>query len=263
MSLVARALRSMNHSALWRHAVSVGADRLYAPSLDRLIYLWMHKLRHSRNVDLAFLRERLRSGMHVVDVGANIGIHSHVFARAVGPSGKVTAFEPDPLLFGAMVSSIKANNLRNISIHQLALGDQSGCGRLKRGLFNSGDNRLSANALPTSADDSVEARIVTLDDVLDGEPVDFIKIDVQGAEVNVLRGMKQIVEANPRLQLFVELWPYGLRAMGSSAEELLALMADYGFTAEIQRRRSRSVAIDFRVVSEREFWYTDIYAFRP
>jgi hypothetical protein len=109
----------------------------------------------------------------------------------------------------------------------------------------------------------VEAQVATLDDVLDGVPVDFVKIDVQGGELSVLRGMKRTVQANPRLQLFVELWPFGLRAAGSSADELLALVAAYGFTVEILRRGGRTDPLDFQALSTREYWQTDVYAFRP
>jgi FkbM family methyltransferase len=263
MRLIARALRRANYWALWRHAVRVGPDRLNAPSLDRLVYLWMRKVGQARDADLAFLREHIRPGMHVVDVGANVGVHSHAFAHAVGPDGKVTAFEPDPVLFAAMSASLRTNQLRNVTAHQMALGDCPGSGQLNRGLLNSGDNRLVVVAGPSAGGDSVEAQIATLDDVLVGAPVDFVKIDVQGAELSVLRGMRKTVQANPRLQLYVELWPFGLRAAGSSADELLALVEAYGFKVEIRRRDGRTDPLDFQALSTREYWYTDVYAFRP
>jgi len=261
-ALIARALRRVNYSALWRHTVRIGPDRLNAPSLDRLVYLWLHKLGRFRDADLAFLREHIRPGMHVVDVGANVGFYSHTFAHAVGKEGTVTAFEPDPVLFAAMSASLRTNQIRNVTAHQMALGDHAGSAHLNRGLLNSGDNRLVAAAEPSSRRDSVDAQLATLDDVLGGTAVDFIKIDVQGAEMGVLRGMKRTVQANSRLQLFVELWPFGLRSAGSSADELLALVRAYGFKVEILRRDGRTDPLDFQALSTRESWYTDFYAFR-
>lgn len=262
MSLLDRAIRSLNYSAVWRHSVRVGPDRLHAPSLDRLVYLWLHKLRYRRNGDLAFLRQCLRPGMHVVDVGANVGLYSHLFAWAVGPGGRVTAFEPDPVLCAAAETSIRANRLSNITVHRIALGDKPGCGHLNRGFFNSGDNRLMADGQGPVEANAIDAQVCALDDVLDDGPVDFVKIDVQGGEVNVLRGMAKTIEANPRLQLFVELWPFGLRAAGTSTQELFDLVAAYGFKADLVGHSGRSDTIDFEAMSKRMYWSTDIHASR-
>ena len=262
MSLLDRAIRSFNYSALWRHSVCVGPDRLHAPSLDRLVYLWLHKLRYRRNRDLEFFRQRLRPGMHVVDVGANVGLYSHLFARAVGGEGRVTAFEPDPVLFAAAAASIRANGLLNITVHPIAVGDKPGRGRLNRGFFNSGDNRLVAERQGPAAANAIDAQVCALDDLLDDGPVDFVKIDVQGGEVNVLRGMAKTIEANPRLQLFVELWPFGLRAAGTSTRELLDLVAAYGFKVDVCGHSGRPDTIDFEAMSKRMYWSTDIHASR-
>jgi FkbM family methyltransferase len=262
MSRLARAVLALNRSALWKRRVRVGPHRLNAPSLDRLIYLWIQKLRYERNADLRLLRGCLRPGMHVVDIGANIGVYSSMFAHAVGVTGRVIAFEPDPLLFEALVANARANNLLHIVAYQMALGDKRGSGRLNRGLFNSGDNRLVAPGQHATGS-AVDTQITTLDEFLDGAAVDFIKMDVQGWEVHALRGMEKTLADNPRLQLYVELWPYGLRLAGSSADELFALITRHGFTFQIKPGDRHPSALDLQTMARREYSFANIYAYRP
>ena len=261
MSSVSRLVSAVNRSPLWRRSVRVGPDVLFAPSFDRLLYLWAQKLRYARNPNLAFLRGCVQPGMHAVDVGANVGVHTHLLAHAVGPEGRVTAFEPDPGLFAALSDGLEANGLRHVEVHQLALGAASGRAPLMQGVFNSGDNRLLAAGGP-SRRPTVEIGVKTLDDVVNGAPVHFIKIDVQGWEVSVLRGMERTIRENPALRLRVELWPYGLRAAGTSADALIDTLERFGFSLQFAADRGLSRTTDFAKLADREFWFTDLYAFR-
>src|SRR5207302_3253625 len=92
---------------------------------------------------------------------------------------------------------------------------------------NYGDHRVSSGT-----DGTEEAPMVTIDSVLRDIPDDsigLIKIDVQGYELHVIRGMQQTLRRNPGVILIVEVFPDGLRAAGSSAFELVSCLQDWGF----------------------------------
>jgi FkbM family methyltransferase len=255
------ALVRFNRAACWHRQVRVGPDRLRATSLDRLIYLWRWRWLGRRSAEAKFLQSRLEPGMHVIDAGANLGAYSHFFAHCVGPNGRVTSFEPDRLLFEALTSNAQANGLRQIKAHCVALGASSGHAQLKSGGLNSGDNQLVHASASSGL--GFEIPVTTLDEFLQGESVEFIKMDVQGWEVQALQGMTQTLAANPRLQLYLELWPHGLVRTGSSAGELLAFLRAQGFEVQIGLGEYEEASLNFVALSRRYYWFTDVYAWKP
>jgi FkbM family methyltransferase len=261
MRPLARSLSTANRSVVWRRPIQVGPDRLLAPSFDRLLYLWWHRLTYHRNAELNFLRSCVRPGAHVVDVGANVGLIGHALARAVGPAGRVSAFEPDPLLFEALETSARTNGLRQLQPHCVAVGSRAGSARLRRGTFNSGDTRVVPGE-GAHGTDALTVPVTSLDEFLDGTAVDFVKIDVQGSEVDVLRGMQRTLATNPTLQLYVELWPHGLSRAGTSAEALIGSLVEHGF--EYRLRPRERPAWWNRTVPRfgPALWYTNIHAWR-
>lgn len=96
MTALRTAVVAFNRCPVWRQKVRIGPDVFRATSFDRLIYLGKRKLFNANDAESRFLAGKVQSGMHVVDVGANVGNYTLLFGRAVGPTGKVTAFEPDP-----------------------------------------------------------------------------------------------------------------------------------------------------------------------
>lgn len=249
-----------NRASLWHRRVRIEDDVLRATSLDRLVYLWRWRWLESRTPETAFLRSLLRPGMRVVDAGANLGAYAHMFARCVGPTGRVISFEPDPTLFTALADSVRENQLVQLEPQRLALGAHAGVAKLNHGFFNSGDNRLAAPDVTTGT--GLEIKVTTLDDFLNGAPVDFIKIDVQGWEEHALRGMTRTLAANPNIQLYLELWPHGLCNIGSSPAALLALLTELGFQFEIRPGNQAPASLDFAALARRYYWYADIYAWR-
>jgi FkbM family methyltransferase len=154
-------------------------------------------------------------------------------ARWAGPNGKVFAFEPDAAMGDALRRNVRANCPRNVEVFLHAVGSRSETGVLHGSAFNSGDSRLHVTRFPiTGCHPRPESDLVqsvpirTLDQSLPGQRLDLIKIDVQGWEAHVLRGIVTLFELNPGLILYFEFWPAGLRAAGSSAAELKQLLAD-------------------------------------
>lgn len=136
----------------------------------------------------------LRPGMSVVDVGANIGVHTLAFAAAVGPSGEVTSIEPQRHCFHLLCANTVMNQHQNVNCIRAAAGDVPGSCRVpvlsptKRQNFGAFDLSMEPED-GTLADD---VPIVTIDG-LNLRKCDFIKVDVEGHEVKVLRGATETI----------------------------------------------------------------------
>lgn len=125
-------------------------------------------------------------GAVVIDVGANLGEWSVPLAKAVGPAGRLLSIEPNPVVADALAATLRINNLAQASVLPVALSDVDGVGHLSLTAGDSGLSRLSAAAtgaarVPLRSLDSVIAEHALM-------RVDFIKIDVEGHERQVLAG---------------------------------------------------------------------------
>jgi FkbM family methyltransferase len=223
-----RLISTFNRLPIWQRQVHLGNHLILVPNFDRWLYVKLHSLRLMGNDERSFLSRHVRRGMTVVDIGANIGVYSILLADLVGAQGRVFAFEPDPALFEAAVRNARMNEKDDvISLHNLALGSRRGQARLHRSTYNSGDNRLSAS---TAHKESVPVNVARGDDVLDGAQIDLIKMDVQGWESEVLRGLEQTLRSNPALTVYFEYWPEGLRRAGEPLSSPVEILGQSGFS---------------------------------
>jgi FkbM family methyltransferase len=141
----------------------------------------------------------IRPGTTVLDVGANIGVHSLYFAEAVGANGVVLAFEPQRALYQILCANIALNEIYNVRALQLGLGRENG-----QGFMPVLDYSRSGNFGATSigADGADQIMVATIDS-LGLEHCHFIKIDVEGMEEEVIAGAAQTI-ARCRPLLYVE-----------------------------------------------------------
>lgn len=170
---------------------------------------------------VAALRFLVKPGDVVVDGGANIGYFTLLLARLVGPSGQVFAFEPDPRSFELLRRNVEANGYDNVVLSDKALGRVAGRAKIYLNAKNRGDNRLMAVA----GWESVAVEVTTLDAAV-SSAVSFIKLDLQGSEVEALEGAKRLL-ANPSISVACELCPEGLVGAGTSPEALFAVLASF------------------------------------
>ncbi len=228
ISIVSRLITSLNRLPVWSRQISLGKYSIHVPNFDRWLYVKLHALRLMGSEERNFLSRHINRGMTVLDIGANIGLYSILLAELVGNEGKVFAFEPDPVLFQVALANSRQNGRDGvIKVQNLALGSRTERATLYRRPFNSGDNRLSASPAHR---DAVAVNVARLDDILSGEKIDFIKMDVQGWEPEVLRGMQQTVINNPALTIYFEYWPEGLRKAGEALSSSLDILRQYEFT---------------------------------
>lgn len=171
----------------------------------------------------------LKPGDCVIDIGANVGYFTILGSMITGPRGVVHAFEASPETARQLQITIQNPN-GNIKIHPLAVSDHHGkiefsCGPIDRTGIS------SIRSLGEKEAKRISVPCITLDEYF-GEmtKVDLIKIDVEGAELMALRGMKQLLERT-RPYVILELTDKWLRELGGSAEELLTFMKSIGYSA--------------------------------
>lgn len=150
----------------------------------------------------------VKPGMSCIDVGANIGYFTLLLSDLVGEQGFVEAFEPQPRLCELLQRSISVNGFgRKAQVLQYAVSDVAGSGTLTEHPRLMGSASLaSMSGLPDISRRQV--KVVTLDGLVPRErPIDFVKIDVQGYELRVLRGMKQLILGSPKIAIAMEFTP--------------------------------------------------------
>ena len=175
------------------------------------------------------MEEKIKGGNIVVDVGANIGLHTLNMARIVGNTGQVFAFEPDPSNFKILGKNVKVNNYKNIILEQKAVGDKHG----RATLYQSDDPGRHRIFPQTKAKGQVQVELTSLDKYfIDSNLVDkinFIKIDVEGLEFSVLKGMENILKNNKKIKILFEFMPKNIMEAGFMPIELLNYLTLYDF----------------------------------
>lgn len=159
----------------------------------------------------------LRPGDIAVDIGAHVGLVSRPLAKLVGTSGRVFAFEPDPSLFGMLKHNVAT--FTQISPHQVAISDQSSratfhlhpTSGMSNSLVNTWEGGSSISVECTSFDDWISRNAVS--------KIRLIKIDVEGAEPLVLRGMHQTLSGESKPSVILEFCPGNLG--GAEAESMI------------------------------------------
>jgi FkbM family methyltransferase len=201
--------------------------------LDAKDTLWLSRNGVHEPFETALVHKLVGTGQVALDIGANIGYYTLLLARQVGPEGRVVAFEPDPTNFGLLRRNVEANGYRNVDLVPKALASETRKLRLYLSDENKGDHRTFATASEDRP--SVEVQAVRLDEHFAGKAprIDFIKMDIQGAEPDALRGMQATIAAQRSLTMMVEFWPHGLRAAGREPRELLDALADLGFRLRV------------------------------
>jgi FkbM family methyltransferase len=186
----------------------------------------------------ALFRKFIKPGDTVVDMGANIGYFTMLAARAVGPTGRVISFEPEPTNFRFLSRNIELNGFKNVTAFQKAVSETNGTTELFICNYDSGHHTINqvggVEALARGrAYEGISVKIdtVRVDDVLkelDVGKVDVVKIDVEGAEALAFKGMPNLLRQDG-VKIFAEYFPLLIGKMGSDPRTFLnSLFTDYG-----------------------------------
>jgi len=173
------------------------------------------------------LSSLLRPGGTFIDVGANKGDFSLLAAKLVGRNGRVLSFEPEPTNCQWIAKSVKLNGYDNITLYELALSDTNGRAQLYLGK-KSGWHTL-VKGQPYRSEGVLKVATRTLDRVL-GERtgnsrVDMMKIDVEGAELEVLKGACEMLSKNKDIILLIDVHPQ----LGVNPKEVCDLLCELDF----------------------------------
>lgn len=222
-----------------------GRRLLYADAVLRTL------ARHAWFVEdeIRGLPDLVRPGDVCIDIGAEYGLYTMVMAACAGPHGRVHSIEPQPGAFRFLDTCVGLVGARHsIRTHRHALGERREPGRMSvprryglpvhgRGFLTVGANQPGPNAVEFRAARSIEVRVITLDDFCTQQRIDrldFIKADVEGAELQVLRGGETMLAAHrPVLQLEIQ-QPH-IAKYGVDAADVVDMLRDLRYTMHAWR----------------------------
>lgn len=194
------------------------------------VYQWLY-FNYKNFMDrheVKLIKRTVKPGMTVVDVGANIGFYTLILADLVGRKGMVHAFEPEPINFRHLMR-VSARYL-NIKANRFAVGAESG----NIDLFISSDLNVDHLAY-NDGDDRLKVKVscIALDKYFVNKKVDFIKIDTQGFEHQVLLGMRKLIKKSAKIMIMAEFSAYDLSLAGVNPEEHIRLVKEFGLRVYI------------------------------
>lgn len=177
---------------------------------------------------IKLFKEKIKPGDIVVDVGAHIGYHTLSASKWVGKSGKVYSFEPEKNNFALLSSNVKINNCKNVILVNKAAAEVN----KKAELFISPNNEAHHSLVDNGGQERISVEAVSLDEFFGkrSKNIAVVKMDVEGGEYSVVKGMKNILKENRRLTLFTEFSPLALKKAGNSPSGYLNLLKSYGFS---------------------------------
>lgn len=172
----------------------------FIPDDDDLIANSIREYGEWAQQEIDILGAFIHTGNHIVDAGAYIGTHSRAFSALVGASGKVFAFEPNPATFSILQQNAEAATQSNIQLFNTGLGATSAETTLQ--IVESDHNRASASVAPAPNAKSIRIKIQPLDELAFSR-VDFIKVDIEGMELQLLEGAEDTVQRHSPI-IFLE-----------------------------------------------------------
>ncbi len=207
--------------------------RICASPADNLSYLLGTAEPHLRDI----IRQYVADGDTVYDIGANLGYVSLLLARKVGPRGRVIAFEPIPKNLECLRQTVAVNKLTTIKVIDAAASDTSGQAIIRMTANLSTPSMVWYRNDPSSTELTVQT--VAIDDMVRAGKVEspkFVKIDVEGAEGLVLRGMRETIASSKPI-LVIECSDIGREISWN-------LLREFGYRCESAVRRNAISSFD-------------------
>jgi FkbM family methyltransferase len=204
---------------------------------------WDIRMGGWREPEMDLIDYVVQPGDVAIDIGANYGVYSYLLSRAVGPKGRVYAFEPIPSTVESFGLITRALGLSNVEIVPKGCGDKAGPVSFRLPIQDNGAV-IAGTVHMTGRDDDRDGKarharyektaeitcdVVRLDDWLpDLKNVSFVKCDIEGADYYALRGARGIIERNRPL-IVCEINPWFLEGFGLKVETLVGFLEDLGY----------------------------------
>jgi len=182
------------------------------------------------------IKKLVKKGDIVIDVGANIGVFSAYLSREVGAAGKVFAFEPVKETFWRLQETLALNRCENLSAYQIALSNKPGNFTMnvfepQYSAWNSFGRPQFGDVKPTGVEKVTADTLDRFADKHGLKKINFVKIDVEGFEKDVLEGAKKLLKAGAIDCLSFEISDIPLRGGGRVARDVFDLLASLGYVA--------------------------------
>lgn len=174
----------------------------------------------------AFIRRRLSAGDTFLDVGANVGVYSAFASKLVGNSGRVLAIEAHPATYRYLIDNLARNEFENVTALNLAAGEAPGQLQIAMTERNAGETHIA-----TATERGAVIPVERLDDLLTKcgiKQVHYLKIDVEGFELPVLRGACEVMAASPAIVVQTELVASHARRYGYEISDIVRLLTKLG-----------------------------------
>lgn len=176
--------------------------------------------------EMELVKQQINLGDTVLDIGANIGYYTLIFAKLVGEHGKVFAFEPDPNNFALLKKNIEINGYSNVVLVPKGVSNENKRAKLYLCEQNKGMHRVYNSVF---CNDSIDIDLVRLDDYFPHEKINFIKIDIEGAEYHAIQGMQNLLNRNRDVKLLTEFSPAASLENGIDSSDYVKILVDLGF----------------------------------
>jgi len=174
----------------------------------------------------AFLQQQVKPGMHIIDIGAHLGLFSVCSSQLTGPKGKIICFEPTPETFTVLKETLRLNNCENTTAIQAAVSNREGTATFYVGNKSVSNTNSLVKNKPEKETSGYEVKLVTIDSIVAEYAIhpSVIKIDAEGAELDVLKGgIKTFKELKP--VLILGLHPAFIQQKGDSLEAIWDLLS--------------------------------------
>jgi FkbM family methyltransferase len=196
---------------------SKGLEQILSRPFQNLPYFIQHELRRHRykvqirrksfksnEVEYQLLGEWVKPGDWVLDIGANVGHYSLLLSQLVGSTGRVLCFEPVPSTVDLLASNISETPCQNLSIFNVAVSDktdlvdiyipESNPGSKRLNYYRAKITQISNSSNPTPPVAIVNVLCISIDSLNISHPIKLVKIDVEGHEIYVLKGMQNLIK---------------------------------------------------------------------
>ncbi len=192
------------------------------------------------NENFEFLKKYCKQGGVVIDIGAHIGLFSVVASKVAGENGKVYAFEPSPTTYAFLQKTIQLNNANKlIETFQKAVSSAEGSTKF----YISDDVIDNSNSLVSYLDDrklkGIDIILTTVDKFTEEKKIkqlSFIKIDVEGAEYDTLRGAEKTLKIL-RPYCMVGIHPVAIKAKGDSLEDIFNFIEQCNYSMVLDGKK--------------------------
>jgi FkbM family methyltransferase len=189
------------------------------------------------------MMNELKAGDVFYDVGSSVGLVSVIAGKIVG-NGKVVSFEPDPENIRRLKENYRVNGITNCIVQELAVGTEKSTMQL----YTAGSNNFSPSLQKVNGiERSIEVEVNSIDNLLANGSIPYpniVKIDIEGAEMMALQGMKNLLKSSRRPRIiFMEIHPDFLPSFSTTTEEIMQYLAQFEYSVIQENSRNRQFLV--------------------